>query len=160
MTTLPTWRYLVAMARSTPRLYLLNALLWSVSHMSPLLPGLIARAFFDTLTGHAHLSFGTSGLIALLLVVAAGRVAVALAGGFVDTVFQFMMKGLVRRNLLRHVLERPGAQALPYSLGETISRFRDDASQAGDDVDWTIDMLGSGLFAVGQPWCSCISTPA
>ena len=149
MTTLPTWRYLVAMARSTPRLYLLDALLWSVSHMSPLLPGLIARAFFDTLTGHAHLAFGTSGLIALLLVVAAGRVAVALAGGFVDTVFQFMMKGLVRRNLLRHVLDRPGAQALPYSIGETISRFRDDANVAGDDVDWTIDMLGSGLFAVG-----------
>ncbi len=149
MKTLSTWRYLVAMARYTPWLYLLDALLWSVTHMSPLLPGLIARAFFDTLTGQAHLPVGTTGLIVLLVVIAVGRVAVLLLAGFVDSIFRFMMSGLLRRNLLRHVLDRPGAQALPYSVGETISRFRDDAHEAENNVDWTIDMLGTGLFAVG-----------
>src|SRR5262249_4782901 len=55
----------------------------------------------------------------------------------------------LRRNLLRHVLDRPGADALPFSIGETISRFRDDAYAAEDCLDWTSDVLGTGLFAVG-----------
>jgi ATP-binding cassette subfamily B protein len=59
------------------------------------------------------------------------------------------MSGLLRRNLLRHVLERPGVHALAYSIGETISRFRDDAYQAEDSVDWSDEIVGKGLFAVG-----------
>src|SRR5204863_6927355 len=56
--------------------------------------------------------------------------------------------GLLRRNLLQHVLDRPGAYALPYSIGETISRFRDDAYQAEDSVDWSDEIVGQGLLAV------------
>ncbi len=149
MKPLPTWRYLVKMARYEPRLYLLHAVLWSVIHMSPLLPGLIARAFFDTLTGQAHLPIGTTGLVVLLVVIAMSRAALYLAAGFVEITLRFTMSGLLRRNLLRHILERPGAHALPYSIGETISRFRDDAYQAEDDLDWTSDVLGTGLFALG-----------
>ena len=59
------------------------------------------------------------------------------------------MSGLVRRNVLRHVLARPGAAALPYSIGETISRFRDDGYLAEDSVDWTDEIISQGLFAVG-----------
>ncbi len=149
MKPLPTWRYLVKMARYAPWLYLLHAALWSVMHVSSLLPGLIARAFFDTLTGQAHLPVGTTGLIVLLVVIAVGRAALWLAGGFVEILCRFTMSGLLRRNLLRHVLDRPGADALPFSIGETISRFRDDAYQAEDNLDWTDEILGTGLFAVG-----------
>ncbi|HEY7908581.1 MAG TPA: ABC transporter ATP-binding protein, partial [Thermomicrobiales bacterium] len=59
------------------------------------------------------------------------------------------MSNLLRRNLLRHVLDRPGADALPFSIGETISRFRGDAHEPEDNLDWTSDILGTGLFAVG-----------
>ena len=149
MRPLPTWRYLAGMARCAPRLYLLHATLWSVIHVSPLLPGLIARAFFDTLTGHAHLAMGTTGLIALLVAIAMVRAALDLAAGFVEVTLRFTTSGLLRRNLLRHVLDRPGAHPLPYSIGEIIGRFRDDAYQAEDDLDWTSDILGTGLFAIG-----------
>src|SRR5579859_4047356 len=126
MKSLSTWRYLAAMARYRPRLYLLHAVLWGTFNLSSLLAGLIARAFFDTLTGQAHLPVGTTGVIVLLLVLAVCRVAVWLTAGFVEIILRFTMSGLVRRNLLRHVLDMPGAHALPYSIGETISRFRDD----------------------------------
>lgn len=149
MRPLPTWRYLAGMARYAPRLYLLHATLWSVIHVSPLLPGLIARAFFDTLTGHAHLRMGTTGLLMLLVAIAMVRAALDLAAGFVEVTLRFTTSGLLRRNLLRHVLDRPGAHPLPYSIGEIIGRFRDDAYQAEDDLDWTSDILGTGLFAVG-----------
>jgi ATP-binding cassette subfamily B protein len=136
------------MGRYAPWLYLLHGVLWSVMNMSSLLPGLIARAVFDTLTGQARLPVGTTGLIALLVAIAAGQMALWLIAGFVEIVLRFTMSGLVRRNLLRHVLERPGAAALPYSIGETISRFRDDAYQAEDSVDWTDEIVSQGLFAV------------
>ena len=51
MRPLPTWRYTLKMARYAPRLYLLHAALWSAMNLLSLLPGLIVRAFFDTLTG-------------------------------------------------------------------------------------------------------------
>src|SRR5690242_19286003 len=148
MKPLPTWRYLMGMARYRPRFYLLHALLWGVWNMSPLLVGLIARAFLDTLTGQAHLPVGTSGLIVLLVVIAVSRAALVLTAGFVEISMRFSMSGLLRLNLLRHLLSRPGAQTLPYSIGETISRFRDDAYQAEDGLDWSDEIIGQGLFAV------------
>ena len=148
MKKLPTWRYLLKMARYRPWTYLLHALLWGAFNMSSLLAGLIARAFFDTLTGQAHLAVGLTGLVVLLVVLAVSRVAVLLTAGFVEIIMRFTMSGLLRRNLLRHVLELPGAHALPYSIGETISRFRDDAYQAEDAVDWSDEIVGQGVLAV------------
>src|SRR5262249_20330639 len=148
MKRLSTWRYLVGMARYAPRLCLTHALLWGVMDLSGLLPGLIAKIFFDALTGQAHPPGGTTGLVALLALVAVGQAALWLIAGFVEIVMRFTMSGLVRRNLLGHVLDRPGAQALPYSIGETISRFRDDAFQAEDSLDWSDEIVVHGLFAL------------
>jgi ATP-binding cassette subfamily B protein len=149
MKQFPTWRYLLKMVRYKPWLYLLHALLWGAFDMSALLAGLIARAFFDTLTGQAHMPVGMTGLIVLLVVLAVSRVALWLTAGFVEIIMRFTMSALLRRNLLRHVLDRPGAYALPYSIGETISRFRDDAYQAEDSIDWSDEITGQGLLAVG-----------
>jgi ATP-binding cassette, subfamily B, bacterial len=149
MKLLPTWRYMVKMARYKLWLYLLHAVLWGMFSLSFLLAGLVARAFFDMLTGQAHLPVGTTGLIVLLVVLAVSRVAVWLTAGFVEIILRFTMSGLLRRNLLRHVLNRLGAHALPYSIGETISRFRDDVFQAEDNLDWSDEIVGQGLLAVG-----------
>ena len=61
MKPLPTWRYLAKMASYRPWLYLLHAGLWSVMNLSALITGLIASAFFDVLTGHAHPPVERSG---------------------------------------------------------------------------------------------------
>ncbi|GER89089.1 hypothetical protein KDW_32510 [Dictyobacter vulcani] len=55
MKRLPTWRYLLEMIRYKPWLYLLHATLWSTANIVTILAGLLARTFFDTLTGKAHL---------------------------------------------------------------------------------------------------------
>lgn len=148
MKSIPTWRYLLKMVRYRPWLYLLHALLWGTFGLLELLAGLIARAFFDTLTGQAHVSIGTTGLILLLVALAVSRVALMLSAGLVEILMRFTMSGLLRLNLLRHILKRPGARALPYSIGETISRFRDDAYEAEDAVDWSDEIAGQGLLAV------------
>jgi ATP-binding cassette subfamily B protein len=148
MRPLPTWKYTLKMARYAPGLYLLHALGWSVMNLLSLLPGLIARAFFDTLTGAAQVPGGIAGLLGLLSLIAVGRAALWLVAGFVEITFRFTMSGLVRRNLLRLVLALPGARALPFSIGEAISRFRDDAYEAEDNMDWTDEIISHGLFAV------------
>src|SRR5436305_3507106 len=149
MKQMPTWRYLLGMVRYRPWLYLLHAVMWGLFSLMGLLAGLIARAFFDTLTGEAHMPGGITGLIVLLAVIAAGRVATLLIAGFAEIMMRFTMSGLLRLNLLRNVLKRPGAYALPHSIGETISRFRDDAYQGEDAVDWSDELTGQGLLAVG-----------
>lgn len=150
-TALPTWRYLWKMARYSRWLAPSHTVLWLVMMMSGLLPGLIARAFFDALTGDANvtgLPDGTNGLVALLVLLALGQAALWLIAGCVEIIYRFVVSNLLRRNMLRHVLERPGALALPFSIGETISRFRDDAHEAEDKLDWTDEIIGHGLLAV------------
>ncbi len=148
MKPLPTWRYMVKMARYKPWLYLLpRGVVGHVQHV--VAPGGADR---PRILRYAHRAGASArrrtGLIVLLVALAVSRVALWLTAGSVEIIMRFTMSGLVRRNLLRRVLERPGAQALPYSIGETISRFRDDAYQAEDDMDWSDEIVGQGLFAV------------
>jgi ATP-binding cassette subfamily B protein len=149
MKSLPTWRYLAKMALYQPWFYLLHGVLWGVYSLSWLLAGLLTQDFFNTLTGQTHVPMGITGLIILLAMLAVSRAVVLLTAGFVEIIQRFTMSGLLRRNLLQHILERPGARALPYAIGETISRFRDDAYQVEDDLDWTDEIVGQGLFALG-----------
>src|SRR5258707_967826 len=58
------------------------------------------------------------------------------------------MSALLQRTLLERILQRPGARAVPYSPGEAISRFRDDAELAEEAISWTLDAIGRGLFAI------------
>lgn len=146
--SLPIWRYTLKLSSNAPWLYLAHGTLWGVMNLSGLLPGLIARAFFDTLTGNAPHPFGIAGLLGLLVLLAAGRSLLWLIAGFVEIIMRFTMSGIVRRNLLRRILRRPGALALPLSLGETISRFRDDAYAAEDNIDWSDEILSHGLLAL------------
>lgn len=147
MRTYPTWRYLVRMTRYAPWICLAHAVLWATMNLSSLLPGLIASAFFDALTGDAQVPVGTDGLIVLLVVLALGQATLWLVAGYVEIIMRFTMSGLLRINLLRRVLDRPGAYSLPFSIGETISRFRDDAYAAEDTLDWTDEIIGQGVIA-------------
>ena len=129
-------------------LYAVNCIAWMLIHISPILPGLIAQQFFNTLPHEKHLSNELWTLIILLVMTALARVIIITVGGLADSLHRFSMSGLLRRNLLSRILERPGAQAVPDTAGEAISRFRDDAQQAEDAISWTLDSLGQGAFAI------------
>ncbi len=148
MRSQPTWRYLFQMSRFAGRYSVAHAVLWGVMNLSALLPGLIARSFFDVLTGAGASPMGTTGLVLLLVALALGQAALWLIAGYVEIMFRFLVSALLRRNLLARLLERPGALALPYGIGETISRFRDDVDVAEDSLDWTDEVIGSGVIAL------------
>lgn len=142
-----TWRALFAMARATGGYSVAHALLWALMGLSTLAPGLIVRAFLDDLTGEAAFTWGTNGLVLLLAVLALGQAALWMVAGYVEIMFRFLASALLRRNLLDLILARPGALALPYPIGETISRFRDDVDVAEDSLDWSDEIIGQGIIA-------------
>ena len=136
-----TFQFMWRMIRYRPWLYLIDCIFWTLIHMSPLIPGLIALQFFNMLSANTHLNATLWGLIALLIMTALARVVVLLGGALADTLHRFTMSALLRRNMLERILERPGARAVPYSAGEAISRFRDDAELAEDAISWTLDTI-------------------
>ncbi len=129
-----------------PWLYLANAIFWTAIHTFPVLPGLITRYYFNTLTTEgAGFNFWT--IVAMLVAVALGRIITIAMGSLTDSRHRFTMSALLRHNLLQGILRRPGAKALPCSPGEAVSYFREDAEQVEDIISWTVDMIGEIVFA-------------
>jgi len=143
-----TYQYLWRMIRYRPVLYTVNAFLWLLIHLTPLIPGLIVQQFFNRLPQIGHLDTELWLLAALLVATTLARVVLIFMGGWIDALHRFSMNGLLQRNLLECILERPGARAVPSSPGEALSRFRDDTEQAENAISWTLDAIGRGTFTI------------
>ncbi|WP_020618454.1 ABC transporter ATP-binding protein [Paenibacillus daejeonensis] len=142
-----TSTFLWRLIRYEPGRYSLNALMWTLISLAPVIPGLLTKEFFDFLDGQASLGIGIGGLIALLVGAALARVMLIFMGFITDVHYRFRMGMLLRRNLLEHILKEPGARAIPVSPGEAISHFRDDVDQTEEAVSWSVDVLGMLVFA-------------
>ncbi|MBI3164792.1 MAG: ABC transporter ATP-binding protein [Chloroflexi bacterium] len=92
-------------------------------------PALIIKAFFDMLTGAAPLTFGVWAIVAFLAATWVGRVVASYGFYYADVPIFADMGTLLRKNLLSHILKRPGASSLPDSAGEAVSRFKKDVEE-------------------------------
>jgi ATP-binding cassette subfamily B protein len=143
-----TWRYLFHLLRYRPWLYAFN-LLGIVGHlMLDLTTGLLLRQYFNLLTHSAPVRFSLYTMIALLIAASLARFFTSMSLGLTNIPFTFEVGGLLRKNLLWRILNCPGAQALPQSSGEAISRFRDDIDEITGSFLWFNDMLAFGVFSV------------
>jgi ATP-binding cassette subfamily B protein len=111
-------------------------------YLLPLLPGLVMRAYFDALTGEAPAGPGVWELSALLLAVGLAQVVHGVADACAENAVGLITATLLRRNLLERILELPAARAVPRSLGEAVSRFRDDVTEVSRFIAWTADQIG------------------
>src|SRR5262245_4448469 len=161
----PTWRIIARLALFKPWLYLTSGLLASIMfYLFPLIPGLIVRQVFDQLTGAAPAGLNVWSLIALLVVVALVQELVRMGAATAENSLHVVINTLLRRNLLTRILQYPGAQALPASSGEAISRFRDDVEAVPGVLSWTIDpigqavvmVIGLSILASINPWVTLI----
>ncbi|MBN1977612.1 MAG: ABC transporter ATP-binding protein [Anaerolineae bacterium] len=112
------------------------------------LPAIAMRAFFDLLTDEAQVSFSIWALLAMLFASEVSRIVGVF--GLINTNVPFWCNTmtLLRKNLLRHILRRPGASALPDSPGEAISRFRGDVFEIPLFALWMNDLQGSLCFTL------------
>lgn len=128
-----------------PFWYLVDALSWILFHQWPLIPGLLAKAFFDALGGSAPAGLNLTTIVALVAAAGLGRAGVVFMANVSGPRQGFPAESLLRRNLLARVLERPGARALPGNVGETLSTMRDDVSTLTLMKDWLFDVV-AGLI--------------
>jgi ATP-binding cassette, subfamily B, bacterial len=143
-----TWRYYWRLVRYVPWIYTFNLAAIVVVLLLEMAPGLIAREFFNALSGAASAGLSLWTLVALLIGSAVARIAFLLVLPATNSTFVFTAGALLRKNMLERILHRPGARALPSSSGEAISRFREDI----DETLWSIfffnDLVAMSIFAV------------
>ncbi len=139
---LPVWHVTERLIRYRLGLWLANLAAMLVLMTMVVVPGLAIRAFFDLLSGEAPAGATLWTLVAAVL---AAEMARSLGMfGLIKTNVPFFVHTmtLLRKNLLRHILKRPGASALPDSPGEAISRFRGDVFDLSLFALWMNDFLG------------------
>ncbi|TYP70238.1 ABC transporter ATP-binding protein [Paenibacillus methanolicus] len=142
-----TFTFLWRLIMYRPMRYFVNALAWTLIYLAPIAPGLVTKEFFDMLAGDSALNIGIWGIVALLIGAALARVALIFVGFITDVHFRFRIGMLLRRNMLAHVQQQPGARAIPVSPGEAISYFRDDIDQTEEAASWSVDAFGMTTFA-------------
>ena len=107
------------------------------------LPGLVEKAVFDTITGQAGLRIGLWALIAAYAGIGLARMMSTYAEAFAGWTFRYVAAALVRRNLFATLLRRPGALPHPISPGEAVNRYRDDVAEVCDFPTWLPDVAGN-----------------
>jgi ATP-binding cassette subfamily B protein len=141
-TRLPAWRVVLSLIRFRPWLWLLDLAAITVGQMCwGVVSGLVMRAFFDLLTGDAPVRLGIWSIAVLIVAI---EVAISLTGCgsvYARVTFFGHTTTLLRKNMLKHILTRPGASALPDSPGEAVSRFRGDVDELSGFVTWINHIL-------------------
>ena len=145
---LPAWYVILKMVQYRPKLWLMNlgamlflTLCWQA-------PGFVMRGFFDMLTGSTQTGLNIWTIAALLVAFEFGRDAGIFGLILTNVPFFVHTMTLLRKNLLKHILRRPGAKALPDSPGEATSRFGGDVFEIPLFALWLNDIQGSLLFTV------------
>lgn len=146
---LPAWKVAWELIRFRPWLWIVDLLSVGLSRLSgQIAPALIMKAFFDMLTGNAQLTFGIWAVVAGLFAIWLGRLLSTYGFYWADVPIFAEMGTLLRKNLLHHILKRPGASQLPDSPGEAVSRFKGDVNELPLFVILINDVM-VGLIVIG-----------
>jgi ATP-binding cassette, subfamily B, bacterial len=151
---LPTWRFNWRLIRAQPWTFAMHTFFTVLVFGLQIVPGLIVKSVFDTISGAASAPrgdwLGVDALwwiVTLYILSELARLVLSIGGEWYGWTFRFMVGALLRSNLLASILRRRGDQALPVSPGEAINRFRWDVAEVGDFPTWLPDQLGKWIAA-------------
>jgi ATP-binding cassette subfamily B protein len=146
---LPAWKVIWEMLTFRPWLWFVDFMSVALNRFSrQIAPALIIKAFFDMLTNQAPLNANIWLIIAFFSATWLGGVISTYGFYYADVPIFADMNMLLRRNLLRHILKRPGASQLPDSPGEAVSRFKTDVDEIPLFVILVNDIM-VGLVIIG-----------
>jgi ATP-binding cassette subfamily B protein len=145
---LPAWKVVLGMIRFRPWLWLGNLVAMVILTLLLQLPGFALREFFNLISEDAETTWTMWGIVAVLFAAELGRVVAGVGNTLTRVPFYVDTLTLIRKNMLRHVLSRPGAKALPGSPGEAISRFRRDVFEISLFTLWINNLIGLICFSV------------
>ena len=137
----------IRIARTRPHLFALGLGLYGVFYALPLVPGLIQRQIFDTLSGRHPAGPNVWSLIGLWF---AAQIAPLLAFYFAMWTYQTfstLSRVMVRTNMLGWMMFARGPRIRRGTAGEALSRFRDDVNETLSFMEGWSDTFGQALFA-------------
>jgi ATP-binding cassette subfamily B protein len=146
-----TWHYIWRVTRYLPWHMSANLLAVLIGFLSTQVPGLMTREFFNLITQEAPARFGLWTILALLVASGLGRALGSLGMVLSNVPYRYTAMALLQKNMLRQILRRPGAIALPESPGQAVSRFRGDANSLCSYPLGVNDMIGglvNGAIAI------------
>lgn len=138
------WR--LAMAR--PGLFWGSMGLYTVFYCLPLVSGLVMRAIFDALSGHAPAGLNVWALIGAWVGNQLAVAAVIFFSVWVWTSLNTLSGALIRANMMGWLVHGPGPKSVPTTPGEALSRFRDDVFETLQFLESWIDTGGQAVFCV------------
>jgi ATP-binding cassette, subfamily B, bacterial len=113
-----------------------------------IVPGLIQKEVFDSISGARPAALDLWGLIALFLGFEVARFTASLGSDWYGWTFRLVCAALLRRNLVAGALRRQSSKPPTVSTGEAVNRFRDDVGEVTDFPTWLPDQAGKILAAV------------
>ena len=103
--------------------------------------GLLTRAFFDRLTGEGNVTLSIEAIAVGMITIEIARRVIHIWTHLGVVEWNYYSGTLLRRNIFSHVLGLPGAQPLPSSAGEAVSRLRDDTAQIANFTGQSLQRL-------------------
>ena len=152
--TIPTWKLNLVLIRYQSGPYTLHFIFCLLIFAEQLVPGLIAKAVFDSLGGAGGgLAADLQALwrlIGLYVGIELARLVVAVGYEWFGMTFRLVTSAWLRANLFASILRRPGDQPLPVSSGEALNRFRhsEDMGEITDFPTWIPDQVGKWIAAI------------
>ncbi len=134
--------------RYRPKLWLVNLASMMILVIGWQLPGLITRAYFDLLSGEARAGVNMWTIVAALFACGLARVVGLYGLPKTNRPFMEISRTLLQKNMLRRILQLPGAKALNESPGQAVNRFKDDALEVPLFGLWLNDLIGTAFVAI------------
>ena len=129
---LTSWPLTWALIRYRPWAFALYTVFSILFYGLKIVPGLLEKTFFDRITGAAPATFGLWALIAMYVSVELARLAMSFGTIWGDVKFRLIAGMLLRRNILRSILRRPGALPSPVTSGDAVNRLDHDVVEVTD----------------------------
>ena len=153
--TLQTIPFNLRMMRYRMRTFLVHSIFTLLVFALQIVPGLIVKSIFDTISlkgagapGVGSLSTALTGagqlwwLISLYVLTGVAQLGFYIGYEWFGWTFRMAVGALLRSNLLASILRRRGDVSLPVSSGEAVNRFREDVDEVADFPLWIPDQLG------------------
>ena len=118
-----------------------------------LVPGWLEKSYFDQLNDSSTSLEGTlsNALWSLLLFIIAveiSRMILNVLGDWSAAKVRMAGQSLMRSNIMRTILQKPGAVPLPVPTGDVINRLDDDLADFADFPTWIPETVGKTTFAI------------
>jgi ATP-binding cassette subfamily B protein len=141
-----TLRFLIAVLRFRTWLYVLSLLAFIGLIGLDIVPALLLRAFFDTLSPRGATISEPLSLVAMLIAADIVRMGCFYGLGVGGISYNHSIYALLRSNIMRHVLSQPGARALSISSGEAMNRIHRDVATVGALINSSLNFIAELVF--------------